>query len=156
VLPPSRRDFPPRQDRDFDHQRNGRRHRRHRGRGRRTGEQHFPPTPVTPDSETVGWFDPSRDGGFIRRAAGSYLPEPGDAWIPPHIVRQHALRQGTRSSPSRGMTIAIATSSARSRRSTTPIRRHWVDALTSSPSPPRILNDGSRWKRAGRREGARS
>jgi transcription termination factor Rho len=94
VLPPSRRDFPPRQDRDFDHQRNGRRHRRHRGRGRRTGEQHFPPTPVTPDSETVGWFDPSRDGGFIRRAAGSYLPEPGDAWIPPHIVRQHALRQG--------------------------------------------------------------
>jgi transcription termination factor Rho len=93
---PPRRDFPPqRQDGDFHHhQRNGRRHRRHRGRGRRGTEQHFPPTPVTPDGETIGWFDPSRDGGFIRRAASSYLTEPGDAWIPPHLVRQFALRQG--------------------------------------------------------------
>ena len=46
------------------------------------------------DSETVGWFDTSRDGGFIRRASNSYLAESGDAFVPPHIVRQYALRRG--------------------------------------------------------------
>ena len=80
-------------DGDF-HQRNGRRHRRHRGRGRRPNEASGPPAPVVPDAETIGWFGPSRDGGFIRRAANSYLAEPSDAWIPPHVVRQFALRQG--------------------------------------------------------------
>ena len=80
---------------DYQHSRNGRRHRRHRGRGRRGGnEPQLPPTPVVADSETVGWFDPSRDGGFVRRAANSYLADPGDAWVPPHVVRQHGLRQG--------------------------------------------------------------
>ncbi len=93
--PAPRRDFPSRHDADFHHhQRNGRRHRRHRGRARRTGEQHLPPAPVTPDSEAIGWFEPSRDGGFIRGAANSYLAEPGDAWVPPQVVRQFALRQG--------------------------------------------------------------
>ncbi|HEX6942296.1 MAG TPA: transcription termination factor Rho [Gemmatimonadaceae bacterium] len=80
---------------DFQHNRNGRRHRRHRGRGRRGGnEPQAPPAPVVPDSETVGWFDPSRDGGFIRRASNSYLADPADAWVPPHVVRQAGLRQG--------------------------------------------------------------
>src|SRR5687767_7217853 len=78
-----------------DHNRNGRRHRRHRGRGRRGGnEPQAPPAPVVPDSETVGWFDPSRDGGFIRRSTNSYLAEPGDAYVAPQIVRQHGLRKG--------------------------------------------------------------
>jgi transcription termination factor Rho len=80
---------------DYQHGRNGRRHRRHRGRGRRGGnEPQVPPAPVVPDSETVGWFDPSRDGGFIRRAGNSYLADPSDAWVPPHVVRQAGLRQG--------------------------------------------------------------
>ena len=57
-------------------------------------EPQAPPAPVIPDSETVGWFDPSRDGGFIRRAGNSYLADPGDAWVPPHVVRQAGLRQG--------------------------------------------------------------
>jgi transcription termination factor Rho len=89
-----RRDYPSRQDDEFHHHRNGRRNRRHRGRGRRGQETQMPAAPVIADSETVGWFDPSRDGGFIRRAASSYLAEQGDAWIPPHLVRQFALRQG--------------------------------------------------------------
>ena len=81
---------------DYQHGRNGRRHRRHRGRGRRGGiaEPQAPPAPVVPDSETTGWFDPSRDGGFVRRAGNSYLADPGDAWVPPHVVRQAGLRQG--------------------------------------------------------------
>src|SRR5690606_29927878 len=88
-------DAAPRAEGEYQHrQRNGRRHRRHRGRGRRGHEPSTPPAPVEADSETVGWFEPSREGGFIRRAANSYLAEPGDAWVPPHIVRQYALRQG--------------------------------------------------------------
>jgi transcription termination factor Rho len=74
---------------------NGRRSRRNRGRGRqREHQQHQPPTPVVADSETLGWFDPSRDGGFIRRAQNSYLAEPGDAYVGPHLVRQYGLRRG--------------------------------------------------------------
>ena len=76
---------------DF-YQRNGRRHRRHRGRGRREFQQQAPPQPVVADSETVGWFEPSRDGGFIRRTGNSYLAEPGDAWVSPALARQHGLR----------------------------------------------------------------
>jgi transcription termination factor Rho len=75
----------------------GRRGRRNRGRGRREqrGPEHGgPPVPVTADSETIGWFDPARDAGFIRRAANSYLAEAGDAFVPPHLVRQFALRRG--------------------------------------------------------------
>jgi transcription termination factor Rho len=46
------------------------------------------------DSETLGWFDASRDGGFIRRAANSYLAEAGDAYVSPNLVRQYGLRRG--------------------------------------------------------------
>ncbi len=90
------RDFHRHEGGDYQHHRNGRRHRRHRGRGRRSGsaEPQAPPAPVVADGETVGWFDPSRDGGFIRRAGNSYLADPGDAWVPPHVVRQTGLRQG--------------------------------------------------------------
>ncbi len=74
--------------------RNGRRHRRGRGRGGPRREQ-APAGPVTvvPTTEVRGWFDPSRDGGFIRRAPNSYLAEGGDPWIPPHVIRQYGLRR---------------------------------------------------------------
>jgi transcription termination factor Rho len=73
----------------------GRRGRRGRGRGPRS-EHHNggPPAPLVVDGTTEGWFDPARDGGFIRRAADSYLPISGDPFVPPHIVRQFALRRG--------------------------------------------------------------
>ena len=51
-------------------------------------------TPVIPDSETIGWYDPQRDGGFIRRAANSYLAEPGDAYVSMQVARQYMLRRG--------------------------------------------------------------
>jgi transcription termination factor Rho len=53
-----------------------------------------PILPVVADSETKGWFDLGRDGGYIRRAAGSYLAEPGDAFVPLQMVRQIGLRRG--------------------------------------------------------------
>ncbi len=94
------------------HERNGRRHRRNRGRGRsrdretrgeprearearEAREPQAPPGPVvlTPVGGQTGWFDPQRDGGFLRRAEASYLAEPGDAFVPPQLVRQFGLRK---------------------------------------------------------------
>jgi len=108
---------PPRPDRgperpesgdDRSFQRNGRRGRnRFRRAGGATGEptgaprgapnldQVFDrtPTTITPAEGTlVGWFDPSRDGGFLRSAINSYLPEPADPFVAPALVRLHQLR----------------------------------------------------------------
>ena len=75
------------------HHRNGRR-RRNRGRGpRRDHQQPQQPVAITASGDTRGWFDPARDGGFIRRAANSYLAEAGDAFVSPQLVRQFALRK---------------------------------------------------------------
>jgi transcription termination factor Rho len=95
--------------------RNGRRHRRGRGRGPRRDQpqnqgqnqghgqgpgqgqqqqqQSQGPIAVVATSETRGWFDSARDGGYIRRPGTSYLAEAGDAWVPPHLVRQYGLRR---------------------------------------------------------------
>ncbi len=88
------------------HERNGRRHRRNRGRGRgrdnrdsrdKGGDsresQAQGPVVLTPAGEQTGWFDPQRDGGFLRRPEASYLAEPGDAFVPPQVVRQFGLRK---------------------------------------------------------------
>jgi transcription termination factor Rho len=94
------------------HERNGRRHRRNRGRGRardqrgdgreardnrdvREAPAPAPQGPVvlTPVGDQTGWFDPQRDGGFLRRADASYLAEAGDAYLPPQMVRQFGLRK---------------------------------------------------------------
>jgi transcription termination factor Rho len=96
----------------------GRRGRRQRGRGRGRDERGErgerpdrgdrphnnhdrheprdagPPVILVVDGETTGWFDPARDAGFIRRPEYSYLNEPGDAWVPPHLTRQFGLRRG--------------------------------------------------------------
>ena len=75
----------------------GRRGRRNRGRGPRRGSEpqdRGPVLPVVADSEATGWFDLGRDGGYIRRAAGSYLAETGDAFVPLPIVRTVGLRRG--------------------------------------------------------------
>ncbi|CAN5840640.1 hypothetical protein BH11GEM1_BH11GEM1_11050 [soil metagenome] len=102
---------------------NGRRGRRNRGRGRRepgqapvervtTGGQPAAPVALVATGETTGWFDPARDGGFIRRALGSYLADASDAYVPPHLVRQYALRKsdevtGTTGRDPRGRTALI-------------------------------------------------
>jgi transcription termination factor Rho len=83
------------------HGSHGRNSRRHRGRGTPHREHpqspathHGPPVPVIADGETTGWFDAARDGGYVRRASASYLAEPGDPYVPTHVVRQFALRRG--------------------------------------------------------------
>jgi transcription termination factor Rho len=58
------------------------------------GQRQSEPIVLTPVGDTQGWFDTSRDGGFIRRAAASYLAEAGDAWVSPQTVRQFGIRKG--------------------------------------------------------------
>lgn len=96
-------------DRDRQHRNNGRRGRHNpRGRGRpqqqqqqgggdgprREQQPRQPLAPIVPDGESIGWYDPQRDGGFIRRAANSYLADAGDAYVPLNTARQHNLRRG--------------------------------------------------------------
>ncbi len=75
---------------------NGRRSRRNRGRGgpRREAAPQAPAVALVVETEVTGWFQATRDGGYIRRAASSYLPEPGDAFVPTHVVKQLGLRPG--------------------------------------------------------------
>ncbi len=89
-----RHDYQRRDDDYGGNRNNGRRNRRRHGRGKRDGQQQQPQIPVVADSETLGWFDSSRDGGYIRRASNSYLADSGDAWVPGTLVRQHTLRRG--------------------------------------------------------------
>jgi len=88
---------------DRDTRNNGRRNQRNpRGRGRNRPQQQQPRdqaprqpmAPIVPDGEATGWYDPQRDGGFIRRAANSYLTDPGDAYVQPNMARQYGLRRG--------------------------------------------------------------
>ena len=53
-----------------------------------------PPPTVSPDAPTVGWYDPSRDAGFVRRPGNSYLADQGDAYVHPFFVRKFGLRRG--------------------------------------------------------------
>jgi transcription termination factor Rho len=59
-------------------------------------QERFPSAPVAVAVEGMmsGWFDPSRDGGFLRRPVNSYLPDPTDPFVPPALVRLHQLRRG--------------------------------------------------------------
>ena len=85
-----------------ENRRDGRRNnRQQRGRGRsNTRPQREPPAarqplaPIVADGETTGWYEASRDGGFIRRAANSYLTDPSDAYVPPNFAREYNLRRG--------------------------------------------------------------
>ena len=89
---PGQRGNPGRDNRAFG---NGRR-RRGRGRGNPRSEHSNggQPVVIVAEGETQGWFDSGRDGGFIRGPSDSYLPVAGDPFVPPHLVRQFALRRG--------------------------------------------------------------
>ncbi|HUF26075.1 MAG TPA: transcription termination factor Rho [Gemmatimonadaceae bacterium] len=52
-----------------------------------------PPAVIVADGEVNGWYDSARDGGYIRRGSNSYLAEPGDPFVPPHVARQYAIRR---------------------------------------------------------------
>ena len=101
--------------------------------------------------ETTGWFDPSRDGGFIRRAQASYLADAGDAYVSPHLVRQYGLRKsdlvaGTTGAIPRGRTALIEVTSINGE----PTRRARSAARSSTRSRRRIPSGSCTSRRDGR------
>ncbi len=97
---PPRHERGPRPDRNEGRPPRNERHERgpRPERGERPDRQNAPETPgtsiVTAEASITGWYDPARgDGGFIRRGAASYLPQPGDPFIPGWMARQFQLRR---------------------------------------------------------------
>ena len=136
-------------------QQNGRRGRRNRGRGRREPGQAAPaneriaPAPPAPvqlvaTGETIGWLDPSREGGFIRRAQGSYLADAGDAYVPPQLVRQFGLRKsdqvaGPIGRDPRGRTVLIDVTTVNRDDPATALRRPEFNTLTATYPERKLL-----------------
>ena len=130
---------------------NGRRGRRGRGRssGGQRPDQHNAPAPtVVADGTAEGWFDSARDGGFIRRAADSYLPVPGDPFVPPQVTRQYALRRGdlvqaTVGRDHRGRTTVVEIEKVNGEEPTSATRRPDFSSLIASyPERKLVLETG--------------
>jgi transcription termination factor Rho len=132
-------------DRD-NNRRDGRRNNRNqRGRGRNNNTNRPPRDqaprqpigPIVPDGETTGWYDMARDGGYIRRAANSYLSDPSDAYVPPHLARQLNLRRGdavfaTTGRDQRGRTVVAEITQVNGDDPANAIRRPDFGALVAS------------------------
>ena len=149
---PSRHEgsYPPREHR------NGRRRRRGRDRGprREHPQQQQPQVALVPSGETKGWFEPSRDGGFIRRAANSYLAESGDAWIPPLLVRQLGIRKSdlidaTVGRDQRGRLTVMEIRSINENDPTTAARRAEFNSLPASYPERKLTLETGRPARGG-------
>jgi transcription termination factor Rho len=139
------------QQRDGRFGSNGRRGRRGRGRsgGGQRSDQHSGPAPVVvADGTAEGWFDSARDGGFIRRAADSYLPIPGDPFVPPQLTRQYALRRGdlvraTVGRDNRGRTTVVEIEQVNGAEPSTTTRRPDFSSLIASyPERKLVLETG--------------
>ncbi len=125
---------------NFNNNNNGRRGRRGRGRGGPRPEQAgvaAPVAAVAADATTTGWFDSSREGGFIRKAEASYLPMPTDAFVPPTVVKQFSLRRGdaieaTTGRDHRGRTTVVDLTTVNGAEPTTAARRPDFSSLTAS------------------------
>jgi transcription termination factor Rho len=163
-------------DRDggaYNERRNGRRHRRGRGRGQRRdggsggggGDQQHQhqsqhprqpqqPIQITATGETRGWFDPARDAGFIRRSSNSYLAEPGDAYVPPHMVRALQLRKAdlidaTTGLDPRGRPTVVDVRSINENDPQTAARRPDFNSLTASYPERKLFMETGRPARGG-------
>ena len=141
--------------------REGRRGRRHRGRNR-GGEQvqqsggggGAPLQPIVADSDTIGWYTPARDAGFIRRAGNSYLEEAGDAHVPGHLARQHGLRKSdevraTTGRDHRGRVTAVEILSINGQDPADAMRRADFASLTASYPERRLTLETGRQAKGG-------
>jgi len=150
----------------FEHRREaregrfGRRGRRHRGRNRGTeqapqnGSVGAPTQPIVVDGDTTGWYDPSRDAGFIRRAGASYLEEQGDAYVPGQLARAHGLRKSdevraTTGRDHRGRTTCVEILSVNGRDPAEAVRRPDFASLTASYPDRRLTLETGRPAKVG-------
>src|SRR5579862_8422049 len=78
--------------RDGQQQRDGQPREAREPREQREFREQPPAMPVVADTDVRGWFDLTRDAGYLRQPANSYLAVPGDPWVPPPLMRQFALR----------------------------------------------------------------
>lgn len=133
-------------DRDSNRRDGRRNNRNQRGRGRNNSGSNRPQRdqaprqpigPIVPDGETTGWYDMARDGGYIRRAANSYLSDPSDAYVPPHVARQLNLRRGdavfaTTGRDQRGRTVVAEVTQVNGDDPANAVRRPDFGALVAS------------------------
>jgi len=140
--------------------REGRRGRRHRGRNRggeqvqQSGGGGAPLQPIVADSDTIGWYTPARDAGFIRRAGNSYLEEAGDAHVPGHLARQHGLRKSdevraTTGRDHRGRVTAVEILSINGQDPADAMRRADFASLTASYPERRLTLETGRQAKGG-------
>ncbi|MEP6692353.1 MAG: hypothetical protein ABJD07_14425, partial [Gemmatimonadaceae bacterium] len=149
---------------------NGRRGRRRRGRGaprpdQNSGAGNGPggggsggnaaaPAALVADGTAEGWFDSSREGGFIRRAAASYLPTASDAFVPPFVVRQFNLRRGdaivaTTGRDHRGRTTVVELTTVNGGEPSDATRRPDFSSLTASYPERKLTLETGRSAKAG-------
>ncbi|MEO6444401.1 MAG: transcription termination factor Rho [Gemmatimonadaceae bacterium] len=143
-----------RRDEEFSNRNNGRRQRRRNSRGKRETQVQPPQIPTVVDGETVGWFDSGRDGGYVRRAANSYLADTGDAWVPPALIKQHALRRGDlvaaqTGRDNRGRVVCITITQVNGDDSTEAIRRPDFGSLTAMYPERRLTLETGRPAKGG-------
>ena len=133
--------------------RRGRRNRRGRQRSGQSGGGESPvtsgpPPVIVPDDTTEGWFDASRDAGFIRRAANSYLADSGDAYVGSHLIRQFGIRRGdlimaTTGRDHRGRVMAAEITSINGGDPALALKRADFNTLTASyPERKLVLETG--------------
>ena len=165
---PQREPRPPREPREpreprGAHEQNGRRGRRNRGRGRQQGgvlpgerPQPAPSAPVqlVATGETRGWYDPARDGGYVRRAHASYLVDAGDAFVPSHLARQHNLRKSdelsaTTGRDQRGRTAVIEITAINGSPPADSTRRAEFNTLTATYPERKLFLETGRPAKAG-------
>jgi transcription termination factor Rho len=109
---------------------------------------------LVPTGETSGWFDPARDGGFVRRAHSSYLADAGDAYVAPFLVRQHGLRKsdliaGTTGRDPRGRTALIEITSINDAPPEAALRRPEFNTLTATYPERKLYLETGRPAKAG-------
>ncbi len=100
------------------------------------------------DGEVTGWFDPSRDGGFVRRPGASYLADPTDPFMAPWQVRQLGLRKSDKLTATtgrdfRGRTVVVEVQQINDAEPASSLKRPDFQSLVASyPDRKLILETG--------------
>ena len=104
--------------------------------------------PIVADGEVTGWFESSRDGGFVRRAAGSYLADASDPWLSAFQLRQLNLRKSDKITATtgrdfRGRTVVVDIQLINDAEPSASLKRaEFVSLVASYPDRKLVLETG--------------